>query len=151
MRTEDGNSKRKRDGMMTDPEPTRPTGDGAATEPVAIDETERLIASSKVEGTPVYHRDGERLGEVHNFMVDKFTGQVAYAVMGFGGFLGIGERYHPLPWKALDYDAAMGGFVVDIDKAQLETAPSYGLNEDPWADPAFGRGVYGFYGLPWYF
>jgi hypothetical protein len=71
---------------------------------VEKDETSRLIASSKVEGTEVYSRNGEHLGEVYNFMVDKFTGQVAYAVMSFGGFLGIGERYHPLPWKALDYD-----------------------------------------------
>ena len=64
-----------------------PSGDG-----IAIDETRRLIASNKVEGTPVFNRAGERLGEVYNFMVDKFTGQVAFAVMSFGGFLGIGEE-----------------------------------------------------------
>ena len=58
---------------------------------VATDETDRLIASNKVEGTAVYNRQGERLGEVYNFMVDKYSGQVAYAVMSFGGFLGIGE------------------------------------------------------------
>ena len=73
-----------------------PSGEG-----VAIDETKRLIASNKVEGTPVYKRDGEQLGNVYSFMVDKYTGQVAYAVMSFGGFLGLGESYHPLPWKVL--------------------------------------------------
>jgi hypothetical protein len=67
---------------------------------VATDETNRLIASSKVEGTAVYNRQGERLGSVYNFMVDKVSGQVAYAVMSFGGFLGIGDSYHPLPSTA---------------------------------------------------
>jgi hypothetical protein len=59
--------------------------------------TDRLIASNKVEGTAVYDRKGERLGSVYNFMVDKRSGQVAYAVMSFGGFLGVGGSYHPLP------------------------------------------------------
>ena len=76
---------------------------------VATDETNRLIASDKVEGTAVYNRAGERLGEVYNFMVDKYSGRVAYAVMSFGGFLGIGEKYHPLPWKVLTYDTGLGG------------------------------------------
>ena len=58
-------------------------------------------------------------------MVDKRSGQVAYAVMSFGGFLGIGESYHPLPWKALTYDTSMGGYVVDLDKDRLQGAPSY--------------------------
>ena len=73
-----------------------PSGEG-----VAVDETARLIASNKVEGTAVFDRAGEQLGTVYNFMVDKVSGQVAYAVMSFGGFLGIGESYHPLPWRAL--------------------------------------------------
>jgi hypothetical protein len=63
----------------------------------AIDETDRLIASDKVEGTAVYNRQGERLGTVHNFMVDKSTGRVAYVVMPFGGFLGMGESYIRCP------------------------------------------------------
>ena len=65
---------------------------------VAADETDRLIASNMVEGTAVYNRQGERLGSVYNFMVDKRSGQVEYGVMSFGGFLGIGDSYHPLPW-----------------------------------------------------
>ena len=62
---------------------------------VAIDETARLIASNKVEGTAVYDRGGRHLGAVHNFMVDKVSGQVAYAVLAFGGFLGLGENPPP--------------------------------------------------------
>ena len=118
--------------------------------PIAVNETERLIAADKVEGTPVYNRAGERLGSVYNFMVDKLTGQVAYAVMSFGGFLGIGERYHPLPWKALTYDTRPGGYVVDVSREQLERAPSYTLEEMPWADPKYGRGIYDYYNVPWY-
>ncbi len=118
-----------------------PSGEG-----VAVDETKRLIASNKVEGTAVYNRAGEALGSVYNFMVDKYTGQVAYAVMSFGGFLGLGESYHPLPWKALTYDTRLGGYVVDIDE-RLKDAPSYRSGEDPFADPAFGERVRGHYGL----
>ena len=101
------------------------------TADVETDETGRLIASNKVEGTAVYNRAGERLGSVYNFMVDKVSGQVAYAVMSFGGFLGIGDSYHPLPWKSLTYDTSMGGYVVDLDRSRLEGAPSYKADEDP--------------------
>ncbi len=125
------------------------SGPGAvAPGAVAIDETDRLIASNKVEGTAVYNRQGERLGSVYNFMVDKFTGQVAYAVMSFGGFLGIGERYHPLPWRVLDYDPAMGGYVVDLDRARLEQAPSFSADESPdWRYRDWGRRIHDHYGV----
>jgi sporulation protein YlmC with PRC-barrel domain len=116
---------------------------------VEIDETDRLVASNKVEGTAVYNRQGERLGDVYNFMVDKYSGKVAYAVMSFGGFLGIGDSYHPLPWKSLDYDPEMGGFVVDIDRSTLENAPHYRRDEDPWRDPNYGRGVHDYYRVPY--
>src|SRR5262252_10332656 len=91
----------------------------------AIDETHRLIASNRVEGTSVYNRQGEKLGSVHNFMVDKRSGRVEYAVMSFGGFLGMGDSYHPLPWKVLTFDTSNGGYVVDLDKRMLREAPSY--------------------------
>lgn len=90
-----------------------------------------LDPSSEVEGTPVLNRTGEQLGTVYNFMVDKISGQVTYMVMSFGGFLGIGESYHPLPWRALTYDTRLGGYVVDIDKDRLDDAPRYGADEDP--------------------
>jgi hypothetical protein len=118
-----------------------PSGEG-----VAIDETTRLIASNKVEGAAVYNQEGEHLGSVYNFMVDKVSGQVAYAVMSFGGFLGLGDSYHPLPWKALRYDTKLGGYVVDLDKDRLAGAPSYRGGEDPFADPAFGPKLTDYYG-----
>jgi hypothetical protein len=112
------------------------------------DETFELIASNKVEGTNVYDRSGERLGEVYNFMVNKRTGQVAYAVMSFGGFLGIGEQYHPLPWKALDYDTKVGGYRVNVDRSKLESAPRYAREEDPWRDPVYAGKVSDYWGYP---
>jgi hypothetical protein len=116
---------------------------------VATDETGDLIASNKVEGTEVYNRQGEHLGEVYNFMVDKRSGQVRYAVMSFGGFLGMGQSYHPLPVAALTYDMSQGGYVVDLDKSKLEGAPSYRSGEEPSYDRAYGERVHGYYGVPY--
>lgn len=118
-----------------------PSGEG-----VARDETVRLIASNKVEGTPVYNARGEELGAIHNFMVDKYSGQVAYAVMVSGGFFGLGGSHHPLPWRALKYDESVGGYVVDIDDQRLMSAPRYDANEDAFADPAFAGQVDEHYG-----
>ena len=102
---------------------------------------------NKVEGTAVYNRQGERLGEVYNFMVDKRSGKVEYAVMSFGGFLGMGQSYHPLPWRVLTYDTGLGGYVVDLDKDRLRGAPSYAEGETPnWGDPAYGRRIDDYYG-----
>ena len=106
--------------------------------PLEADETHRLISSEKVDGTSVYDRRGESLGSVHHLMIDKYTGQVSYAVMSFGGFLGIGESYHPLPWKMLAYDIRLGGYVVDIDRRRLEGAPSYTSRNMPnWDDRSY--------------
>jgi PRC-barrel domain len=110
----------------------------ATTVTAGVDETDRLISSEKVDGTAVYDRRGERLGTVYHLMIDKYTGQVTYAVMSFGGFLGIGESYHPLPWKALNYDIRLGGYVVDVDRNRLERAPSYTSRDVPnWSDRGY--------------
>ncbi|WP_293865367.1 PRC-barrel domain-containing protein [uncultured Alsobacter sp.] len=133
------------------PDPHQLAHDAGRRGELPIEETERLIAADKVEGTGVYDRDGHSLGTVSTVMIDKLTGKVAYAVMSFGGFLGLGERYHPLPWRTLTYDTRLGGFVVDITKDQLEAAPSYVAADSPWSDPQFGRSVYDYYNVPWYF
>ena len=102
---------------------------------LAKDEVGTLISSSRVEGTEVYNPKGEHLGTIEHVMIDKFSGQVSYAVMSFGGFLGIGEKYHPLPWQVLDYETDKGGYVVDLDKKTLEGAPYYGgTDPDKWPD-----------------
>lgn len=114
---------------------------------INTDETRELIASSKVEGTAVYDLDGERLGTITNFMVDKRSGQAEYAVMQFGGFLGVGADYYPVPWQMLSYSTDQGGYVVDLDKDMLEDAPHYGNNEEPNYDADYDRSVYTYYGV----
>ncbi|HYX03440.1 MAG TPA: PRC-barrel domain-containing protein [Reyranella sp.] len=84
-----------------------------------------LIAAEKVNGTNVYNRAGEKLGHVEDIMIDKMSGRACYAIMSFGGFLGIGDKHWPLPWSALTYDRSKEGFVVNVDKKKLEKAPSY--------------------------
>jgi hypothetical protein len=109
-----------------------------AGRPVDVDETNRLISSDKVDGTDVYSRNGDHLGTVHDVMIDKRTGQVEYAIMSFGGFLGIGESYHPLPWRTLTYDTSMGGYVVDVDRTRLDMAPRYTSSSLPdWSDRGY--------------
>lgn len=109
--------------------------------------TNDLIASDRVEGTAVYNREDERLGTIENFMVNKRSGQVEYAVMSFGGFLGIGHDHYPLPWKMLNYDPGRGGYVVDLAKELLKDAPRYGKDAEPSYDERYGRSIYDYYGL----
>lgn len=110
-----------------------------------------LIASDRVEGTVVYNRAGERLGHISNFMVDKRSGQARYAVLSFGGFLGMGHDHYPLPWSMLHYDVDKGGYVVDLAKDILDEAPRHLPHERPLYDDAYGRSVFQYYGLiyPW--
>jgi sporulation protein YlmC with PRC-barrel domain len=116
------------------------------TQPIATTETERLIASDKVEGTKVYNRQGEKLGTVLNFMVDKRSGKADYAVMEFGGVFGIGSEYYPIPWEMLDYEEEQDGYVVDLDKDKLEGAPRYKDRHTVW-DEIYGQEVHAYYGL----
>jgi hypothetical protein len=122
------------------------TSDGG----LAVKETDRLIASDRVEGTAVYDRQNNHLGSVQNVMIDKFSGQAAYVVISFGGFLGIGTQYHPLPWKTLTYDSSVGGYIVDVTRDSLEKAPHYASDEEPWADPQYGHTVNDYYHVPYY-
>jgi sporulation protein YlmC with PRC-barrel domain len=113
---------------------------------VETNETRELISSDKVEGTSVYDRSGNKLGTISNVMLDKRSAQVAHAVLSFGGFLGMGSNYHPLPWNQLTYDTNQGGYVIDLTKEQLEGAPSYSASDNSrWEDPAYGRGIDEYY------
>jgi hypothetical protein len=99
-------------------------------------ETPGMIAASKVNGTKVYNNEGEALGSIY----------VAYAVMSFGGFLGIGEKYHPVPWDELTYSTANDGYVVNLDKGILENAPSYSTSDVPdWSSPTYRSGIDDYY------
>jgi uncharacterized protein YrrD len=84
-----------------------------------------LIAADKVQGTAVFNRTGERLGTIKDIYIDKRSGKAEYASMAAGGVLGVGAKYHPVPWSFLDYDTDKDGFVVDLDKDALEATPAY--------------------------
>jgi sporulation protein YlmC with PRC-barrel domain len=123
-----------------------------ATETLArtgqADETNRLISSQKVDGTAVYNRNGDSLGDVDHMMIDKYTGQVEYVVLSCGGFLGMGEEYSPLPWKSLTYDTNLGGYVIDADKARLGSAPRYKGSAYPdWSDRSYTDRVNQYWGV----
>lgn len=109
-----------------------------------------LIAADKVEGTSVYNLNGDKLGTVDDIMIDKVSGRAIYAVMSFGGFLGMGEKFHPLPWSTLNYDERKGGYVVSLDKAMLEKAPAYDRTGDFVWTPDYGRRVDQYYNAPTY-
>jgi hypothetical protein len=94
-------------------------------------ETHSLIGSDKVEGTAVYRSNGDKVGNIQRVMIDKLSGKVAYAVMSFGGFMGIGEDYYPLPWKLLTYNPRLEGYEVNIGEQQLKGAPKYSTH-DAW-------------------
>ncbi len=106
-----------------------------------------LIGAHQVQGTTVYNTALEKLGSVEDVMIDKTSGRIAYAILSFGGFLGIGDRYYPLPWEKLSYDKEMGGYIVDVSRDVLEGAPSYSDEATAgWNDEAWGRGIYTYYG-----
>ncbi len=127
--------------------------DTARDTPLDTRETVQLIAADKVEGTEVRNRAGEALGSIKRVMIDKRSGKVAYAVMSFGGFLGMGEEYHALPWSVLTYDTRLDAYVVDLDRPQLEGAPHFAATAEPnWGDLAWGRQIHDYYGATpyWY-
>ncbi len=106
----------------------------------------RLIAGSLVAGSAVYNAEGEKLGTVEDVMIDRVSGRIAYAVLSFGGFLGIGHRHYPLPWSTLHYDTSLGGYVVNLDRRMLEGAPAY-ADDAPadWEDHVWGQRVHDYY------
>lgn len=89
----------------------------------------RLILGSRVNNTPVFDKAGQRIGHVDDLSIERESGQVVYAIMSFGGFLGIGEKFHPIPWSLLDYDVQHGGYIVPLDRAALTDAPHYARHE----------------------
>jgi sporulation protein YlmC with PRC-barrel domain len=109
-----------------------------------------LIAADKVDGTSVYNLAGDKLGTVEDIMMDKISGRAIYAVMSFGGFLGMGEKHHPLPWSTLKYDTVKGGYMINMDKKQLQDAPNYDTNSAFQWTPEYGRRVDSYYKTPTY-
>jgi len=106
-----------------------------------------VISSDKVEGTTVYNAAGDKLGTIDDLMIDKMSGQVRYAVMEFGGFLGMGTDRYPIPWAALKYDTGKDGYVVPLDKATLDGAPKYDDGSVPSYDDQYTTSINRYYGF----
>jgi len=110
-------------------------------------ETYNLIGSDKVEGTNVYRSNGEKAGQIERVMLGKTSGKIAYAVMSFGGFLGVGLDHYPVPWARLKYNEQLGGYELNVSDQELKGAPKY----DPtnWNRDHDGK-VFEYYGTPGY-
>lgn len=90
-----------------------------------VKRSHKLISANKVEGTRVFNKTGKRVGRIDDLMIDKVLGTVTYAIMSFDGFLGMGEKHHPIPWSMLTYDVERDGYCVDVTEEQLHGAPSF--------------------------
>jgi hypothetical protein len=113
-----------------------------------VRETHDLIASDKVEGTAVRRPNGDRIGQIDRVMIDKRSGQVAYAVMSFGGFLGIGADFYPVPWSKLRYNEQLDAYELDVSDDQLRAAPHYTDDDSfDWNRQRSGRDIYDYYGV----
>ena len=108
-------------------------------------ETVCLIGSDKVEGTAVYGADDRKIGSVQRVMIDKISGKVAYAVVSFGGFLGMGNDRYPIPWRVLKYSTDRGGYIVPLDKERLRSAPKYSESSVPVYDRDYGSRINSYY------
>lgn len=107
-----------------------------------------VISSEKVQGTAVYNPNGDKLGSIDDLVIDKRSGLVRYAALEFGGFLGMGKERYPIPWSMLTYDTERDGYVVPLQKSQLEQAPRYDGGAPDYTDE-YGRRVYEHYGVAW--
>ena len=113
--------------------------------------TSTIISSDRVEGTSVYNGAGEKLGSIDDLMIDKVSGKVSYAVLSFGGFLGIGTNLLPLPWGRLCYSTRFEAYELDIDDEELKRAPSFRADRDfDWGDRAQEAELHRYYGMPPY-
>jgi hypothetical protein len=109
------------------------------------------IRAKKVIGTSVKDPSGTTIGKVEDIVLDKLSNNIMFAIVGFGGFLGMGEKFHPLPWSTLDYDESEGGYVVNLTKDQLENAPAYTMEELTAGDGTeYRTEVYDYYSAPKY-
>ena len=92
--------------------------------------THPLIETNRIEGTRVYNRDGKHIGTIDHLVVEKVSGRVVYAVMSFGGFLGLGAHLYTVPWDKLHYETSLGGYHTDITEAELQDAPALPHDSD---------------------
>jgi len=110
-------------------------------------EYRRVMSAGTLAGDRVRNAAGEDLGKIEEIMIDVPSGRIAYAVLSFGGFLGMGNKLFAVPWNALTLNEAEHEFILDVDKSTLENAP--GFDKDNWpdmTDPIWGNQIYSHYG-----
>src|SRR5262245_31821376 len=113
----------------------------------AVPLAHHLIASDRIEGTEIRRSDGRRIGSIQRLMIDKLSGNVAYAVLAFGGFLGIGQKHLPVPWTSLKYNPSFGAYVLDLSDEELRRAPSYEADSEfDWGDRSQEVALHNYYG-----
>lgn len=109
-----------------------------------------LMGANTLLGNDVYNKDGEDLGDIKEFMVDMASGKVAYAVLSFGGVLGLGDKLFAVPWAALTLDTERKRFTLNVPKAALKDAPGFDKGHWPsMSDKTWASGVHKFYGSPY--
>lgn len=109
------------------------------------------ILASKVKGTTIYNAAGDKIGHVEDVVLDKQSDHIMFAALGFGGVLGMGEKFFPVPWSMLSYNKDKGGYVVPISKDVLEKAPTYRLDDLTKNDGEFSlirAKSYDYYNVP---
>jgi hypothetical protein len=127
--------------------PTQREGDMAEVK----EKPHQLIASDRVEGTAVRRPNGDMIGHIERLMIDKLTGKVSYAILSFGGFLGMGTNLLPLPWARLTYNTTFEAYELDIDDEELRRAPSFRADRDfDWGDRSKEVELHQYYGIPPY-
>lgn len=106
-----------------------------------------LIPTDEIDGTPVFCPDGEKVGRVDRFMLDRRSGHARFAVMNFAGFLGMGEELRPVPWGALDYDTDREGYVITAEDEALKDSPSFRRDAPPLWDAAYTTDISSYWGV----
>jgi hypothetical protein len=123
--------------------------DSVTTEPnAAVQDGLQGLISARVDDTPVYDREGGKLGTIYTFHINRWSGQVDYAVLSFGGFLGLGQSYHPVPFGLLEVNQEKGGYTVKVDRSVLDGSPNYRPDSAPVWDLAYARRISDYYGFP---
>ncbi|MBV9570575.1 MAG: PRC-barrel domain-containing protein [Alphaproteobacteria bacterium] len=107
----------------------------------------KAILASKVKGTAVYNTTGDKIGHVEDIILDKKSDQILFAALGFGGVLGIGEKYAPVPWSVLDYQPDKGGYVVPLSTDMIQKAPVYNLEDLTKDDGQIRDASYSYYNV----
>ena len=108
-----------------------------------------VVSASKIIGEEVVNRQNENLGKIQELVIDAREGRMAYAVLSFGGFMGLGNKLFAMPWKAFEFSTTENKLILDVDKKKLEAAPGFD-KDSPWpdfADRTWGGKIYDYYGF----